>query len=63
MQKATLKIIYSSLVHSIIQNGIIGWGGAHQCILMPVILLQKRIVKICIYKKKELPYLPNIQGI
>ena len=47
--------MYLALVESIIQYGIIGWGGTTKSALTPLILLQKRIIKICLKKNMEYP--------
>ena len=50
-----LRIVYLALVQSIIQYGILGWGGIGKSNLTPLILLQKRIIKICLHKPLDYP--------
>lgn len=50
-----LKIVYTAIVESLIQYGILGWGGSSKTALTPLILLQKRIIKICLKKPKDYP--------
>lgn len=45
-----LKTMYFSLVQSIIQYGIIGWGGTYDHFILPLEMLQKRILKIVMRK-------------
>lgn len=45
-----LKILYHNLVESILQYGIIGWGGIRKTYIIQLERIQKRILKI-IYKK------------
>ena len=45
-----LRVVYLALVQSVIQYGILGWGGNSKSNLSPLILLQKRIIKICLRK-------------
>jgi hypothetical protein len=46
-----LLTVYQSLVQSIIQYGIIGWGGANNTNLLPLTIIQKTLLKIIIKKK------------
>ena len=50
-----LRIVYLALVQSIIQYGVLGWGGIGKSNLTPLILLQKRIIKICLHKPLDYP--------
>lgn len=50
-----LKIIYYALVESILQYGIIAWGGVKKSYLMPLEILQKRIMKIMFNKITRFP--------
>ena len=43
-----LRTVYLALVQSSIQYGIIAWGGTSKNALKPLILLQKRFIKICL---------------
>lgn len=45
-----LRLIYLALFQSILQYGILGWGNACISNLTPLILIQKRIIKICLNK-------------
>jgi len=51
----SLKMVYFSLVESIISYGIIGWGGTAKTILKPLAILQKRILKIILGKPLTYP--------
>ena len=50
-----LRIVYLALVQSIIQYGVLGWGGIGKSNLTPLVLLQKRIIKICLHKPLDYP--------
>lgn len=50
-----LKILYYGLVESIIQYGIIGWGGLKKTYLQPLEKLQKRILKVMYNKSLRYP--------
>ena len=50
-----LRIVYLALVQSIIQYEVLGWGGIGKSNLTPLILLQKRIIKICLHKPLDYP--------
>lgn len=52
MEIKHLKIIYTALVESILNYGIMGWGGVGQTYLKPLENLQKRILKIIFNKEK-----------
>ena len=55
MPVTILKTIFLALVQSIIQYGIISWGGLSQMAILPLVLLHKRIIKICLKKKMYYP--------
>lgn len=46
MTRDMLVVIYKALVQSVIQYGIIGWGGANSTNIFPLISIQKQILKI-----------------
>ena len=50
-----LRTVYLALIQSVLQYGIIGWGGSGTSVLTPLILIQKRIIKICLKKPIEYP--------
>ena len=50
-----LRLVYLALVQSVIQYGIIAWGGITKTNLNPLYLLQKRIIKICLRKPLDYP--------
>lgn len=50
-----IRLLYVTLVQSIIQYGIIGWGCAYKNTINPLILLQKRFIKICLNKPIDYP--------
>lgn len=51
----SLRLIYLSLIQSVLQYGILGWGSAFSSALTPLIILQKKIIKICLKKPIEYP--------
>ena len=53
--KNTLRLIYLSLVQSVIRYGITGWGCVSKSIRKPLEPLQKRIIKICFKKPIDYP--------
>lgn len=50
-----LRNVYLAIIQSIIQYGIIVWGGSTKINLSPLNLLQKRIIKICLKKRFDYP--------
>jgi hypothetical protein len=50
LSSAFIKIMYMSLYQSILQYGIIIWGGAPETSLTSLISLQNRAVRICLNK-------------
>ena len=46
-----LRNVYFAIFQSIIQHGIIAWGGSTKTNLNSLHLLQKRIIKICLKKR------------
>lgn len=55
MSKKLLRIIYKSLVESILQYAIIVWGGLYTNALEPLNVIQNYILKIMLQKKKRYP--------
>ena len=53
--KKTLKIVYLSLVESILNYGIVVWGGACKTLLSPLHVAQKYIMKIMLFKNRRYP--------
>ena len=51
MQKFVICLF--SLVQSVIEYGIIAWGGITKTIPNPLFLLQKHIIKICLRKSLD----------
>jgi len=43
-----LRMVFLVLISSVIEYGIVGWGGCGSSILQPLILQYKKIVKICL---------------
>lgn len=52
---SVLRLVYLTIVESVIQYGICGWGGTAKTIIEPLIILQKRILKICLNKRIDYP--------
>lgn len=50
-----LKMVYYAYVHSILEYGIISWGGAYRSIIEPLSVVQKAILKIILYKNYDYP--------
>jgi hypothetical protein len=50
LKRSMLLSVYQALVVSVLQYGIIGWGGAYQNQLKKVALVQKSILKIILKK-------------
>lgn len=50
-----IKIIYDSLVRSILKYGIIAWGGVNQTNLKPLTQINKKIIKIILNKNSLYP--------
>lgn len=46
MSRNTLLLIYKALAQSVLQYGIIGWGGANTLNMYPLITIQKRLLKV-----------------
>ena len=55
LSRKSLILIYEALVVSTIKYGIIAWGGAYQNSLLPLVNIQKHIVKIIFKKQKIYP--------
>ena len=45
MESKTLKMLYHALFESIINYGIIAWGGAYRNVIQPLLTMQQRILK------------------
>lgn len=50
-----LKVIYTSLVQSILEYGIIAWGAAYPTNLRNVEVIQRSIIKIILHKPRDYP--------
>jgi hypothetical protein len=52
-----IKTVYYALIQSIMQYGIIGWGGAYTTNLHPLFIIQKKkkIAKIIFKKPRTYP--------
>lgn len=49
----TLKVYYQALVESVINYGITAWGAACDSVLQPLIITQKYILKVMLFKGKR----------
>ena len=58
MPLATLRMIFLALIQSVTQYGIVAWGSLVYYYLKPLILLHKRIIKICL--KRPIDYPTNL---
>jgi len=47
-----MKIVYYALAQSLLQYGIVGWGGAYTNVLKPVKTIQNLILKIILKKNR-----------
>lgn len=52
LENKILMIVYSAIVQSIIQYGIIGWGGASKINIEPILKMQRTILKIILNKSR-----------
>lgn len=50
-----MKMIYFALAQSVIQYGIVGWGGTFQVHLSPMEIAQKKLLKILYKKPRDYP--------
>nr|CAI5854676.1 unnamed protein product [Callosobruchus analis] len=50
-----LKIVYASLIESIITYGIVAWGGASKTSISPLQIAQKYVIKIMLLKNRRYP--------
>lgn len=50
-----LRMVFLALVQSIIEYGIVGWRGIGSSIMQPLVLLHKKIIKICLKKPIRYP--------
>ena len=55
MSRDMLIMVYKALVQSIVQYGIIGWGGANTTNLLPLLSMQKQILKVMLKKSIYCP--------
>jgi Reverse transcriptase (RNA-dependent DNA polymerase) len=55
MSRNTLLLIYTALAHSILQYGIIGWGGANISNMFSLITIQKQLLKVLLNKPMHFP--------
>jgi hypothetical protein len=55
VSKQVLLTVYHSLAMSIVQYGIIGWGGTYATNIKPVLQIQKTLLKIIFGKDKTFP--------
>jgi len=55
MQKSCLLMVYRSLVESVLQYGIIAWGGTYNNILHQCNVLQNLILKVIMFKDRLFP--------
>ena len=49
------RTIYLAFVQSILEYGIIGWGGCGISVLRPLILMQRRIINVCLGRSARYP--------
>lgn len=49
----SLITIYYGLFHSIANYGVIGWGSAYESALSPLLMLQKRIIKVIMQSTEQ----------
>lgn len=54
LHKSLLLKVYYALAQSVLQYGIIGWGGAYKTNLTPLEIVHRRLIKIIL--KKQLDY-------
>jgi len=50
-----LFVIYKALVETVLQYGIVVWGGMYNNLIEPLIILQKLILKILLFKDRQYP--------
>nr|CAH7723710.1 unnamed protein product [Callosobruchus chinensis] len=50
-----LKIVYASLIESIIMYGIVAWGGAGKTSILAHQIAQKYVIKIMMFKNRKYP--------
>lgn len=55
MPKQSLRIVFLALAQTLIQYSIISWGGVASSVINPLVLLHKRLIKICLSKKIDYP--------
>ena len=55
LELKSLKAVYYALSQSILQYGIVGWGGAYENALTPLKVMQRSIIKIILKKPPDYP--------
>lgn len=55
LNEKEIKMVYCAFVQSVIQYGIIAYGGTHRTILEPLSVVQKSIIKAGFQKSKQYP--------
>lgn len=55
LDKQAIKTVYSAIVQSLLQYGILIWGGANKTHLKPIITAQKTVIKIIFQKPRRFP--------
>lgn len=50
-----LRMVFLALVQSITEYGIICWGGCSATVLHPLVMLHKKIIKICLKRPIQYP--------
>jgi hypothetical protein len=55
LQTNNLKMVYYAIIHSLLQYGIIGWGGTYKNIINPLKIVQKLIIKVIMKKPPMYP--------
>lgn len=53
--RTLLTAVYKSFIESALTYGIIVWGGTYSCVLNPIQILQKYIIKVMLFKRKRFP--------
>lgn len=55
LKNDVMKTVYYALGQSIMQYGIVGWGGAYSSNLEPLYIVQRKIIKIILHKPSDYP--------
>jgi hypothetical protein len=50
-----IRSVYFALAQSILQYGIVGWGGVYSSTLRPLIIVQRMIIKIILNRPRDYP--------